>query len=124
MAGRNEQRTCETAATPRWDCSSTGSTEISEGLSVVSEEMEMNRKTECYICGVIGDDVMGHECDEAVAVAMKRIQIAWLVEKLPHDEDCASLSSGWAAGLEVRPGDMDCNCPHADIMALLRETVR
>ncbi len=50
-------------------------------------------------------------------------QIIGLLAKLPHDEDCEAHRLIY----QERDGTLvfyGCNCPHADIMALLRETVR
>ncbi len=33
-----------------------------------------------------------------------------LLGEAPHSELCDSMASGWVAGLEVAPGDLDCNC--------------
>jgi hypothetical protein len=58
----------------------------------------------------------------AADLQARDLNLADLVRALPHAEDCDSLKIGEAYGLEYRPGDLDCNCPRGELLAMLRET--
>lgn len=48
--------------------------------------------------------------NELQAATVRIAELEALLGEAPHSELCDSMASGWVAGLEVAPGDLDCNC--------------
>lgn len=53
-------------------------------------------------------------CEQAMHELIRQdarvAELEALLGEAPHSELCGSMASGWVAGLEVAPGDLDCNC--------------
>lgn len=54
-------------------------------------------------------------------ISAHMLKLREVVEGMECNEDCDSRASGWVAGLEVMPGDIDCNCPRGEALRLLGE---